>query len=384
MKITFVSNFLNHHQIPLCDGFAEIPGVEFTFVSTENVPQERIRLGYRQDFAHISYYREAIAPQEQLAAEQLCFESDVVIIGSAPMALVERRLKAGKLTFSYNERWFKQGFWRHPGDIYRAFRAFTCHNHPNYYQLCASAYTAGDSNRVFAFPGRKLRWGYFPAVKQHDTEMLMAAKEPATIIWVGRFLGWKHPEKAVEVAARLKEDGVPFRLSMIGNGEEEADIQALVKQYGLEEQVHLLGSMSPEQVRMHMERSSVFLFTSDFGEGWGAVLNEAMNSGCAAVASHAIGSAPYLINHGKNGLIYQNDDMEQLYRYTKQLLTDAALREKVGREAYKTMIGCWNGREAARRLHALAEAKLTGQALPVYQDGPMSCDHGKVKQNGKF
>ena len=37
----------------------------------------------------------------------------------------------------------------------------------------------------------------------------------------------------------------------------------------------MLGSMTPEQVREHMEESILFLFTSDFGEGWGAVLNEA-------------------------------------------------------------------------------------------------------------
>jgi hypothetical protein len=37
--------------------------------------------------------------------------------------------------------------------------------------------------------------------------------------------------------------------------------------------------MPPEEVRVHMEQSNIYLFTSDFGEGWGAVLNEAMNSG---------------------------------------------------------------------------------------------------------
>ena len=382
MKITFISNFHNHHQMPLCDGFLEIPEVEFVFIATQKVPQERIRLGYKHEFDHLPYYREAIEPQDVAAAEQLCFDSDVVIIGSAPMSFVERRLRVRKLTFSYNERWFKQGFWRHPGDIYRAFRNFTQFNNPNFYQLCASAYTAYDSNRVFAFPGRKLRWGYFPAVKNHDVSALMANKQPATLLWVARFLDWKHPEKAVEVARRLKGEGIPFQMSMIGSGEMEESIRAQIRQYDLEDCVFLLGAMPPERVREHMEQSRIFLFTSDFGEGWGAVLNEAMNSGCAVVASHAVGSAPYLIRSGENGFMYQNDDMVQLYQQVKGLLLDSVLAEKLGTEAYATMTDCWNGNTAAQRLYEFSCAKLTGTTLPVYSDGPMSSDHGKVRNNG--
>ena len=48
-------------------------------------------------------------------------------------------------------------------------------------------------------------------------------------------------------------------------------------------------------------------------EGWGAVLNEAMNSGCACIASHAIGSAGFLIEHGENGFVYRDGDMDDFY-----------------------------------------------------------------------
>ncbi|MBE6926308.1 MAG: glycosyltransferase [Ruminococcaceae bacterium] len=382
MRIILISNFHNHHQMPLCDGFLQIPNVEFTFIATEKVPQKRVTLGYAQTFDHLPYYREAIEPQDAIAAEQLCFDSDVVIIGSAPMTFIKRRLQAKKLTFTYNERWFKQGFWHHPGDIYRAVRAYTLPGNRNFYQLCASAYTAFDSNRIFAFPGRKLRWGYFPEVKKQDISALMAQKEPATLLWAGRFLCWKHPEMALTVAKRLKEDGISFCLSMIGGGEEEQQIRTLIRAYDLEDCVALLGTMSPEEVRIHMERSAVFLFTSDFNEGWGAVLNEAMNSGCAVVASHAIGAAPYLLRQGENGFIYQNGDLEGLYQYTKKLLTDPVLREKLGKEAYRTMTECWNATVAAGRLYDFAQAKLTGEKVPSYPDGPMSEDRGKVKNYG--
>ena len=105
----------------------------------------------------------------------------------------------------------------------------------------------------------------------------------ASILWAGRLIGWKHPDASIELAASLKEKGYFFRMSVIGNGEMEAQLHEMIRRKGVEDCVEMLGAMSPDEVRAHMERADVFLFTSDFNEGWGAVLNESMNSGCAVV-----------------------------------------------------------------------------------------------------
>ena len=61
-----------------------------------------------------------------------------------------------------------------------------------------------------------------------------------------------------------------------------------------------------------MEKSSIYLFTSNFDEGWGAVLNESMNSACAVISSHAAGATPFLISHNINGLLYTSGDVDEL------------------------------------------------------------------------
>jgi hypothetical protein len=91
---------------------------------------------------------------------------------------------------------------------------------------------------------------------------------------------------------------------------------------------------------------------------------------------------PYLLRHGENGFIYQNGDLDALCQYTKKLLTDPTLGEKLGEAAYRTMTECWNGTVAARRLYDFAQAKLMGERSPSYPDGPMSEDRGKVKNYG--
>ena len=119
------------------------------------------------------------------------------------------------------------------------------------------------------------------------------------------------------------------------------------------------------------EKANIFLFTSDKQEGWGAVLNESMNSGCAVVASQAIGSVLFLIKHGKNGFIYKGNDINDLYRKVEMLVKNADLRMKLGANAVKTMEELWNPKIAAKRLVEFCENLLKGKIIE-FKEGPCS------------
>jgi glycosyltransferase involved in cell wall biosynthesis len=141
----------------------------------------------------------------------------------------------------------------------------------------------------------------------------------------------------------------------------------------------MLGSMPPEAVRDHMEAANIFLFTSDFNEGWGAVLNESMNSACAVVASHAIGSVPFLLEEGKNGYIYRNGDMDSLYGRVVTLIEQPELREQMGKEAYRTLAELWNADVAAERFLALAQTLLDSKSPNLFEEGP--CSRARILKN---
>ena len=142
---------------------------------------------------------------------------------------------------------------------------------------------------------------------------------------------------------------------MIGTGELFDYYQRKIKEDNLEDVILMTGAMPPEQVRNYMEEADIFLFTSDFREGWGAVLNESMNSGCAVVASHAIGSVPYLIKHGENGLIFHNENWNDLLKWVVFLITNPDERIRLGKSAYFTLTNIWNADIAAVRLLALIQ-----------------------------
>jgi len=153
----------------------------------------------------------------------------------------------------------------------------------------------------------------------------------------------------------------------------ESVIRELIKQRNLGKYVTLAGYKNPAEVRKYMEEAHIYLITSDRLEGWGAVLNEAMNSACATVSSHMIGAAPYLICQGVNGYMYRDGDAEDLFRIVNSLLEDENRRECVGRSAYETITGEWNAENAAQRFVEMATTACTkGKPECKWMSGPGS------------
>lgn len=377
MKVTFFSNFLNHHQLPFCLEMTKHIGDNFTFVETEPIEQERLDMGYEDMGEKYPFTLKSYKNNEcYKLALRLGIESDVVIIGSAPEIFIQERMKYNKVTFRYTERILKEGLIRilDPRVVYGIWSQNTRYRNKNMYLLCASAYTAYDMQLFGAYPQKKYKWGYFPKVKKYDIERLIENKRKngkIVILWAGRFLKCKHPEVAIKVAKLLKQHGYKFKLILIGDGELKENLVTYVNQNQLQDVIDFTGFMNPDEVRKHMEKADIFLFTSDYNEGWGAVLNEAMNSGCAVVASHAIGSVPFLIKHKINGMIYKNGDTEELLNMVMQLSDNDKMRENLGRQAYSTLVEEWNAENATNNFLQLTQAILSGEEIEI-SCGPCS------------
>jgi len=375
--VAFISNFLNHHQLPFCQAMRDRLGEGFRFIATEPVHSERIAMGYENMNEKYPFVVRAYeTPESYLQAMRLADDSDLAIIGSAPEKFIQNRLKENRITFRYSERLFKKGVWRivDPRILRYLYLNHYRYRNQNLYMLCASAYTAGDYSMAGCYKNKTFKWGYFPEGYPQDIRSLLNMKRKnnrVVLLWVGRLLALKHPEKAIRVAEWLKMKGVKFELQMIGQGEQEEYIREMVAARNLSDEVKMYGFMHHQKVREYMERADIFLFTSDYQEGWGAVLNEAMNSGCAVVASHAIGSVPFLVDHGKNGLIFKNNNLNDLCEKVETLSANEALREKLGIKAYQTLSRTWNAENAAENLINLY-AQLCNGMEKVIVTGPCS------------
>lgn len=377
MKIIFVSNYFNHHQKPVADVLFKLTDGEYRFIETSEISGERLKLGYPQykTLYTLKY------DDNPIYSQRLIDDAEVVIAGGGwdVCKRVWGRINRKKLTFEYSERLFKspKNYLKIPVYAYHAWMA------KGAYMLSASAFTASDYASFGMYKGKCYKWGYFPEVKFFDNiEDIFERKRKnrelkqldVSILWVARLIELKHPESTIEVAKMLREEGVHYELNIIGKGPLERKMSDMINKNGLSSSVHLLGAVPPEKVRDYMEKSDIFLFTSDRNEGWGAVLNESMNSACAVVASNAIGAVPFLINNKRNGLIFRNQDWNDLYDKVHWLIKNPDFRCRIQEEAYRTITQDWNAENAARRLLKLIDKLNKGEDTP-YTDGPCSADN---------
>lgn len=380
MKITMISNYINHHQIPFSNALYEKTEGNYRFIQTEPMEEERIQMGWVVKAEEIPYV--LFLDRHLEACKKWIAESDILLVGwMEHEELIEERLKSDKLTIRISERLYREGQWKaiSPKGLMRKYKEHTRYRKKNVYLLCAGAYVASDFSLIKAYPEKKLKFGYFPEFKEFTIENLKQMhpwgekknEQEIQIVWAGRFISLKHPEFAIFLAGNLKRKGYRFHLHMVGGGELEEELKQEVRKNDLQREITFYGFLKPARVREIMEKSHIHLFTSNFLEGWGAVVNEAMNSGCVEVANVEVGAAPFLINHGKNGLIYKDGSFEDMEKQVLYLLEHPKEASQMGIRAYETIASNWNAKEAANRLLTFYEGWKKGN-IELPGEGPFS------------
>ena len=374
MVVTFVSNYINHHQLPFCNAMNSMEDVEFHFIQTSPMEEKRVEMGWALDVTDIPYV--SLFYEDRDECKRLILDSDVTILGWSDgliSDIEQERLSSGKLTFRLSERIYREGQWKFvsPKGIIAKYREHIRFRNKPVYLLCAGAYVASDFDLIRSYPGKKLRWGYFPQIKNEDY-VKPVLTDCINICWAGRIIELKHCEHAIEVARLLNEKGYNFHMDIIGDGNKKADIEALVDTYSLQDRVILHGGKKPDEVIEFMQKADIYLFTSNYLEGWGAVVNEAMECGCAVVASHEAGAVPFLISDGINGLSYENGSIRELQDKVLYLFENRDKIREFGRRAKETMTREWNAQNGAKELVRFSKEFLKGQEPRPCESGPVS------------
>ncbi len=368
-----VSNYISHHQLPFSDAMFELC-MEYSFVQTMPMEQKRIDMGWAVDPTTIPYVIESYKEPDK--ARRAIDEADLLIVGwIEDETIVSGRLRSGKPVFRISERIYREGQWRFisPKGLARKYREHISLKKYPVYLLCNGAYVASDYKLIGAYPHRKYRFGYFPPFRkvenvselqgkkaklhtlniEHPEELpiqgLVLTKEEINIVWAGRFIELKNPGFMIRLADDLNRRGIRFHIHMIGSGELEEELKAEAEYRLIDHYITFHGMLSPEATRDVMEKCHIHIFTSNYLEGWGAVVNEAMNAGCAVIANVEVGCAPYLIKNGSNGLTYQAS-YEDMLDKVMLLVNYPGKIADLGINAYRTIADEWNGEVAAKRV----------------------------------
>ena len=116
------------------------------------------------------------------------------------------------------------------------------------------------------------------------------------IISVGRLSKEKGFADLIEIFSNIESED--WTLTIVGDGDEKENLEALIKDNNLEGKVILTGFLNKEELYKLYENSSLYVMTS-FEESFGLVLVEASSFGLSLIAfDSAIGAKEIIQENG--------------------------------------------------------------------------------------
>jgi glycosyltransferase involved in cell wall biosynthesis len=144
-------------------------------------------------------------------------------------------------------------------------------------------------------------------------------------------LGRLVSEKGLPVLFRavqlLKEDGLPFQLTVIGDGPQRGNLEALANEIGINDSVTLVGEMRRQEVDEALRSTDVVVMPSLCEETAGLAAIEQMMSGGAVIVSDIAGLSEVV---GDAGLKFRPGSSEELHSCLKVVAQDRAKVKQLG------------------------------------------------------
>lgn len=154
------------------------------------------------------------------------------------------------------------------------------------------------------------------------------------IISVGRLSKEKGFADLIEIFSNIESED--WTLTIVGDGDEKENLEALIKDNNLEGKVILTGFLNKEELYKLYENSSLYVMTS-FEESFGLVLVEASSFGLPLIAFDSAIGAKEIIQ--ENGILVSNRDKSVMIKKIKKLMNDISERklyQKKSLEIYKS------------------------------------------------
>jgi glycogen(starch) synthase len=162
-----------------------------------------------------------------------------------------------------------------------------------------------------------------PAVKQDS---------PVCFAYVGRLVSEKGLPLLVQAAARLKRDGLSFRLKFVGDGPERKNLEAAVAAHGLGDCTAFTGMLGPEELQRETADVKAVVMPSVWEETAGMAAIEQMMRGRPVVAAD-IGGLGEVVDGA--GLKFPAGDVPALAQCLRRMIEDPAMADRLGEEGRK-------------------------------------------------
>jgi glycosyltransferase involved in cell wall biosynthesis len=202
-----------------------------------------------------------------------------------------------------------------------------------------------------------------------------AIRAPYNILTVARLTPKKGLTTVYRALRRLKDQGIAFRHTLIGDGEQRPEIEALRRELGLESTTRLLGTRPHEEVCRCFRAADLFVLGCEQAangdrDGIPNVILESMAMGVPVVAT-AFSAIPEAIRSGHNGILVEPARPEALAAAMRTVLEDSGLRGNLTANGLATVRARFDNRA------------LVGDLAAIFRQHTELFGNGEQKRHGR-
>ena len=191
-----------------------------------------------------------------------------------------------------------------------------------YFKKIVSGWISGNDKVEAIYNGIDLSSGKTFAEKTKDLGL-------KRIISAGRLVPWKGFATLIKIMKNLPE----WQMIIAGDGPIRNKLESLIKELKLEEDVKLIGAVPREKLLSELKISDLFILNTSF-ESFSFQTVEAMHLGVPVITTN-IGNMKEIVEDGKEGVLVEPDNEEQLLRAIKKIDGDENFRNLIIQNAKK-------------------------------------------------
>lgn len=151
---------------------------------------------------------------------------------------------------------------------------------------------------------------------------------------LGRLRYVKGFDILIKAFAKISNDNPDWKLIIIGEGIERINLENLIKQLNMENKIFLPGlDKKPHNI---ISKSDIFVLSSRW-EGFPNSLAEAMALGASVISTNCNFGPQEIITHEVDGILIENENIDQLSDALKKLIDSEKLRTELGLNAEKIL-----------------------------------------------
>ena len=177
----------------------------------------------------------------------------------------------------------------------------------------------------------------------------------------------KYPDITLRVADAERVNSPKKILERIRCGDYHKYLNRIMREYGIEDRVVLLGRLSASEVANELEHAELFCLPS-LCENSPNSLGEAMLSGVPCIATY-VGGIPSILENGNEGLLVPSGDPAALAGAIDRLFSDKVLARKYAEAAYSTAVKRYAPETVVEQLKSAYQAiSKTAKSTCVNED----------------